>query len=324
MITVRAPFRISFAGGGSDIDSFYKENYGAVVSTTINKFMYIMIHPYFHNKITIKYSKTEDVVSINEIEHPLVRECLKLMKVEKGVEIASIADIPAGTGLGSSSAFTVALLYALSAYKQKIRTKEWLAKSACRIEINKVKEPIGKQDQYAVSFGGLNYIRFNPDGTVWIEPIIVKPKMRRQLENNLLMFYVGNERKAGQILRKQKQLMEKKRKLAPIHKMVKLAEKTKQALTQGSLGKFGELLHEGWLLKRNLTDGITNPQLDDYYNRALKAGAKGGKILGAGGGGFFLFYCDPGYHDSLRAALKLRELDFEFDDEGVKIVYFDG
>lgn len=324
MITVRTPFRISFAGGGSDIDSFYRKKHGAVVSTSINKFMYIIIHPYFHNKTRIKYSKTEDVISVNEIQHPLVRECLKLMKIEKGVEITSIADIPAGTGLGSSSAFTVGLLNALSVYKQKVRTKEWLAKTACRIEIEKVKEPIGKQDQYAVSFGGLNYIRFNPDGTVYVEPVILKPEVKSRLQNNLLMFYVGNERKAGQILSKQQQQMAEKKKYNAVCKIVKLAEKTKQALVQGKLEKFGELLHQGWLLKRGLINDITSRQLDDYYNKALEAGAKGGKILGAGGGGFFLFYCEPEYQNKLRAALQLRELKFEFDDEGVKIVYFDG
>lgn len=324
MITVRTPFRISFAGGGSDIDSFYEKSYGAVVSSTINKFMYIMIHPYFHNKIRIKYSKTEDVTSVNEIRHPLVRECLKLMKTGKGVEIASIANIPAGTGLGSSSAFTVGLLYAISAYKQKIRTKAWLAKTACQIEIERVKEPIGKQDQYAASFGGLNYIRFNPDGTVWVEPIILKPEIKTQVEKNLLMFYVGNERKAGDILSKQRKVMSEKKKYLVVREMVKLAEKTRKVLIQGELDKFGQLLHKGWLLKKTLTRNITNCQINDYYNKALKTGAKGGKILGAGGGGFFLFYCEPKYQDKLRKALRLRELDFKFDCEGTKIVYFDG
>lgn len=324
MITVRTPFRISFAGGGSDLDSFYKKSHGAVISTTINKFMYIMIHPYFHNKIRVKYSRTEDVISISQIQHPLVRECLKLMRIGKGVEITSIADVPAGTGLGSSSAFTVGLLYALSGFKRRMRTKEWLAKTACRIEIEKVKEPIGKQDQYAVSFGGLNYIRFNPDGSVWIEPIILKSEIKSQLENNLLMFYVGNERKSRNILSKQKKAMGDQKKYETVCKMVELAEKMKKVLTHGELGKFGELLHQGWILKKGLTEDITCDQLDNYYQKALKAGAKGGKLLGAGGGGFFLFYCEPKFQNKLRKALNLRELDFKFDNEGVKTVYYDG
>ncbi len=323
MITVRTPFRISFAGGGSDLHSFYKKSHGAVISTTINKFMYIMIHPYFHNKIRVKYSRTEDVISISQIQHPLVRECLKLMRIGKGVEITSIADVPAGTGLGSSSAFTVGLLYALSGFKRRMRTKEWLAKTACRIEIEKVKEPIGKQDQYAVSFGGLNYIRFNPDGSVWIEPIILKSEIKNQLENNLLMFYVGNERKSRNILSKQKKAMGDQKKYETVCKIAKLAENMKDILTQGELEKFGELLHQGWVLKKSLTEDISCSQLDNYYQKALRAGAAGGKILGAGGGGFFLFYCEPQCQDKLRRALKLRELAFKFDNEGVKTVYFD-
>lgn len=323
MIIVKTPFRISFAGGGSDLSSFYKKSYGAVVSTTIDRFMYIMIHPYFHGKIRIKYSKTEDVDSIAEIQHPLVRECLKLMKIEKGVEIASIADVPAGTGLGSSSAFTVGLLYALSAYKRRMRTKEWLAKSSCVIEIEKVKESIGKQDQYAVSFGGVNYICFNPDETVLVEPLILKPEIKKQLENNLLMFYVGNQRKASQVLKEQKEKMKDQKKYKTVCKMVKIAERMKQILLKGELERFGELLHKGWLLKKSLTGDITNYQLDDFYKKALKVGAKGGKILGAGGGGFFLFYCEPKYQNKLRKVLRLRELKFRFENEGTKIVYLD-
>lgn len=323
MIMVKTPFRISFAGGGSDIDTFYRKTYGTVVSTTINKFMYLMIHPYFHDKIRIKYSRTEDAESINKIRHPLVRECLKLMKTGKGVEIASIADVPAGTGLGSSSAFTVGLLQALSVYKQKTRTKEWLAKTACQIEIEKAGEPIGKQDQYACSMGGLNYIRFNPDKTVLVEPIILEPKVKQKLETNLLMFYVGNERKTSHILNRQKKALKNPQKFMVVSKMVEIAEETKQTLIKGQLEKFGELLHQGWLLKKKLTEGITNHQLDYYYSNALKAGALGGKLLGAGGGGFLLFYCEKKYQNQLRAALKLRELDFKFDNEGVKVIYFD-
>lgn len=324
MIIIKTPFRVSFAGGGSDIDSFYKRHYGAVISTTINKFMYVMLHPYFHEKIRIKYSRTEDVDSILKIRHPLVRESLKLMKIEKGIEIASIADVPAGSGLGSSSAFTVGLLNALSVYKNKINAKDWLAKMACQIEIDKVKEPIGKQDQYAVSYGGLNYIRFNCNGAVCVEPIILKPTVKQELANNLLLFYVGNERKASDILQEQKAAIREQEKYAAVCSMVGLVEKLRDALLRSDLDEFGEILHKGWVLKRNLTPNISNSRLDYIYEKALRSGAQGGKLLGAGGGGFFLFYCKPKYQDRLRRSLKLRELKFCPESDGTKVVYFDG
>ncbi|MBI5206284.1 MAG: GHMP kinase [Candidatus Firestonebacteria bacterium] len=323
MIITRAPFRISFAGGGSDLKSFYEKNgYGAVISTTINKYMYIMLHPYFQDKIRIKYSKLEDVDSINEIQHPIVRECLRLVKIDKGIEIASIADVPAGTGIGSSSTFAVSLLHALYSYKKIFVTKEKLAKESCEIEIDVMKEPIGKQDQYAASYGGLNYIRFNSDGSVFVEPLILKNETRSNFKKNLLMFYVGNERKASSILKKQNTNMKNEDKFEMVKKMVKLTDELKIALLNGKIKRFGEVLHEGWLLKRNLSGNITTPIIDEHYENALKAGALGGKILGAGGGGFFLFYCEPKYQNNLKKALKLRELNFEFDFEGSKILYF--
>jgi len=322
MIMTKTPFRVSFAGGGSDLKDFYLKNgYGAVVSTTIDKYMYIMIHPYFHDKIRIKYSKTEDVNEIDELQHPLVRECLKLVRIEKGIEIASIADVPAGTGIGSSSSFTVCLLHALYAYKGKFVTKERLAKESCKIEIEKVGEPIGKQDQYAASYGGLNYIRFNSDETVFVEPIICNPEVKRKLERNLLMFYVGKERKASQILRKQKENIKQEDKYKNIKKMVELAKEMKDVLNKGYIKNFGEILHKGWVFKKELVDNISNPMLDEYYKKALKAGAVGGKLLGAGGGGFFLFYCEPEYQNAVRKAVNLRELKFKFENEGSKIVY---
>ena len=323
MIMARAPFRISFAGGGSDLKSFYKKSYGAVISTTIDKYMYIMIHPYFHDKIRLKYSRTEDVNQIDEIQHQLVRESLKLVGIEKGIEIASIADVPAGTGIGSSSTFTVCLLHALYTYKGKFVTKERLAKEACKVEIEKVGEPIGKQDQYAGSYGGLNYIQFNSDETVCVEPIICKPEVKNRLKKRLLMFYVGNERKASQILKEQNENMNQEEKYEMTRKMVKLAEDLKDSLSRGSIKRFGEILHEGWLLKKEVANSISNPMLDEYYEKALKAGAMGGKVLGAGGGGFFLFYCEPKYQNKVRRTLSLRELKFSFDSEGSKIIYID-
>lgn len=324
MIIARAPFRVSFAGGGSDLRDFYSKNgHGAVLSTTIDKYMYIMIHPYFHDRIRIKYSRTEDVDEIDEIQHPLVRECLKVVGIEKGIEIASIADVPSGTGVGSSSTFTVCLLQALYAYEAKLITKEELARQACQIEMDILKEPIGKQDQYAASFGGLNYIRFNQDETVFVKPIVCKPEVNEYLERNLLMFYVGNERKSSQILREQKENMCQNEKYEIVRKMVRLAEGARDSLNGGAVKNFGKILDEGWVLKKKLASRISNPLLDEYYEKALKAGAVGGKLLGAGGGGFFLFYCEPKYQNNARKALNLRELKFKFDNEGSKIVYID-
>ena len=322
MVMSRTPFRISFAGGGSDLKTFYaRHSYGAVLSTTINKYLYIMIHPYFHDKIRIKYSKTEDVDKIDEIEHPIVRECLKVVGIEKGIEIASIADVPAGTGIGSSSAFAVCLLHALYAYTGKCVTRENLARDACKIEIEILKEPIGKQDQYAVSYGGLNYIQFFQDETVLVESITLEPEIKRVLEENLLMFYVGHERPARQILDEQKENMNQNAKVENVREMVKLAGSLKDLLNVGDIENFGEILHEGWLLKKKLASNISKPSFDKYYDRAWRAGAVGGKLLGAGGGGFFLFYCKPQYHNDIRNALKLRELKFNFDDEGSKLIY---
>jgi D-glycero-alpha-D-manno-heptose-7-phosphate kinase len=319
---VRAPFRVSFAGGGSDLQDFYSKNgYGSVLSATIDKYMYIMIHPYFHDKIRIKYSKLEDVNDIDKIQHPLVRECLRAVGIEKGIEIASIADVPAGTGVGSSSTFTICLLHALYAYKKCNVTKEQLAKEACRIEIDVLDEPIGKQDQYAASYGDFNYIRFNKDETVFMEHKVLKPERKLQLERNLLMFYVAKERRASVILSEQKNNMKKNEKFEIVRKMVELTEKIKKSLNEGDINIFGRILHEGWLLKKELTDSISNPMFDRYYERALKAGALGGKLLGAGGGGFFLFYCEQKYHSDLRRALGLRELEFKFESEGTKILF---
>ncbi len=322
MIMTKAPFRISFAGGGSDLRDFYSKNgYGAVLSTSIDKYMYLMIHPYFHDKIRIKYSRTEDVNEIDEIQHPLVRECLKLVGIEKGIEIASIADVPAGTGIGSSSTFAVCLLHSLYAFKGKFVTKEKLAREACKIEIEILKEPIGKQDQYAASYGGLNYLQFNGDETVFVEPIICKPEVKERLKRNLLMFYVGNERKSSQILSEQKENMKLDEKGEIVKKMVMLAKDLRDSLNKGNIEYFGEILHEGWLLKKKLASKISNSVLDEYYKKALNAGATGGKLLGAGGGGFFLFYCLPKYQNKVRKALNLRELKFKFEAEGSKIIY---
>lgn len=325
MIITRTPFRISFCGGGSDLPSFYEKHPGCVISTSINKYMYLTAHPFFDmDKIMLKYSKTELVNCIEDISHQIFKEVLNEFKV-KGIEITSVADIPAGTGLGSSSSFTVGLLHSLYSYHGKFVSKEKLASKACVVEIEKLGEPIGKQDQYAAAYGGLNYISFQSNGKVFVEPIIMKAETYNRLENNLLMFYTGDVRSASKILAEQNKNMNDQVKFDNLVQMTDLTKEMKKALEANQLDSFGEILHESWLLKQSLASGISNQVINDYYELALKNGAKGGKLLGAGGGGFLLFYCEEEEQGKLREALKdLRELDFKFDYEGSKVVYVEG
>ncbi|VVB51320.1 Galactokinase [uncultured archaeon] len=323
MIITKTPFRVSFVGGGSDVKEFYEQSPGAVLSTTINKYMYISSHRFFDvDKIRVKYSKTETASNVNEIEHPIVREVLKKFKIEGAIEISSNADVPAGTGLGSSSSFTVGLLHNLYARQGKHTTKEKLAEEACDIEISRLKEPIGKQDQYAAAFGGLNVLTFSPTGKVAVEPIHLKKDTFEELQKNLLMFYTGDQRKTSAILEEQKKNMQSEDKVETLKKMVALVGELRNALYNGDLNEFGQLLNQNWTLKQKLASKITNPQINAHYEKALKNGALGGKLLGAGGGGFLLFYCEEGKQDKLRNALTpLRELTFKFDTEGSKVIY---
>lgn len=324
MILVKTPFRISFVGGGSDLPSFYKRHYGAVVSTTIDKFMYIAIHPYFHNKIRVKYSLTEDVDTVAEIRHPLVRECLKFQGIEQGMEVASFADVPAGTGMGSSSAFTVCLLHALHALRSQPVTPEQLAAQACFIEIERAGEQIGKQDQYAAAYGGLNYMRFNEDGTVAVEPVDCSARTIEELQRHVMLFYVGQERPASSILSEQSRNMENQEKYEHVMQMVELASELRNALEKGKIAAVGDIVHQGWILKSSLATGISNPVVDQYYRLAREAGAAGGKLLGAGGGGFLLIFCAPGKQPAVREALgDLREMSFAMSPQGSTMIYDD-
>jgi D-glycero-alpha-D-manno-heptose-7-phosphate kinase len=322
MIITRTPFRISFVGGGTDLEAFYSRHPGCVLSTAINRYMYISIHPYFDsNQTWLKYSKTECASSYNEIEHRCFRQILYDFKVN-GVEITTTADVPAGTGLGSSSSFTVGLLLTLYSHLGTFASKERLAKEACEIEICELKEPIGKQDQYAASYGGLNFIQFHPDGTVSVDPVIMKSETLRRLQENLLMFYTGDVRSASAILKEQRENTKKSDKFENLKKMTELAHSLLDSLQNNNLSLFGEILHEGWLLKKTLANEISNGEIDHYYNTALRNGAKGGKLLGAGGGGFLLFYCEKEDQEKLRLALSnLKELKFRFDFEGAKVIY---
>lgn len=321
MIISKTPFRISFAGGGTDIPSFYRHEAGAVISATINKFMYVFVHNHFEkSKIRLAYTQTEIVDSVHELQHELVREAMKLAHVIEGVEIATIADIPAGTGLGSSSSLTVGALNALYTYKSQHISEERLAREACKIEIDIVKEPIGKQDQYIAAYGGLKHFCFNPDETVDVKPIICSKSTMTQLENNLLMFYTGKSRQAYEILRKQSANTQKK--FSDLVQLKELAFKVRDALNNNDLTSFGELLKAGWLIKKNLTSITSNEFIDKYYDLAIKAGALGGKLLGAGGGGFLLFYAPEEKHDSVRKALNdLREEHFKFQPTGSRITH---
>lgn len=323
MIITRTPFRVSFAGGGSDLPSFYRKHEGCVLSTSINKYMYVSIHPTFDRKITsIKYSKAENVEDVRQIQHPIARQLLLDYKVS-GVEINSIADVPSGTGLSSSSAYTVGLINLLKAYTGKYASQAKIAEEACRIEINKLGEPIGKQDQFGTAIGGLKYIRFLPDDSVDVEPVIMCQETRHKLDENLLLFYTGLTHSAGVILKEQGQnLASDEKKFESMVKMTDLTKEMYGALISDDLTRFGEILHENWNLKREMSSAISNPLVDKYYNIAMNSGATGGKLLGAGGGGFLLFYCEKSKQDRLRSALSdLVELPFSLENGGTKVIY---
>lgn len=324
MIITRAPFRVSFCGGGSDLPSFYKKYNGCVLSTSIRKYMYLTLHTYFHeDQIVLKYSKTEIVKKYDEIEHRIFKQCLSDFGV-KGVEITSMADIPSGTGLGSSSSFTVALLQLLYTYKGKYVSKYKLAKEACEVEINKLGEPIGKQDQFAAAHGGLKFYEFLSNGFVNVEPIIMKEDSYRKLESNILMFYLGGTHSASEILKEQSQNVVSEDKAAVQIQMCEIARELKEELQNNNVDALGELLNKNWILKKKLASGITTPAIDDVYDRAMTSGATGGKLLGAGGAGFMIFYVPEGKHNSVRESLsEFREIDFEIDNSGATIVHID-
>jgi D-glycero-alpha-D-manno-heptose-7-phosphate kinase len=324
MIISKTPLRMSFVGGGSDLPAFYREFGGAVVSTAIDKFVYVTINKKFDDQIRVSYSKTEEAKSVEEIKHPLVRESMKWLGVKGGVEITSIADIPAkGTGLGSSSSFTVGLLNALHAFANRHASADKLAREACEIEIAHCGEPIGKQDQYAAAFGGFRFIQFNPDDSVSVEPIICQRETVRQLENNLLVFYTGITRSASALLKTQQlAVTTEKAKRTTLQKMVELAGQLKVELQKNNLAAFGEIIHENWLLKRSLTRQVSNNVIDGWYSRARKAGAVGGKLLGAGSGGFLMFYAPQEKHKAIARELsELRRMEFRFEPQGSKIIF---
>jgi D-glycero-alpha-D-manno-heptose-7-phosphate kinase len=325
MIISKTPCRLSFAGGGSDIESYYREYGGAVVSVTIDKYVYLTLQTKFDHHIRIGYSRTEDVERVDDIQHPIVRHCLNMLGPRQGVEITSHADIPSrGSGLGSSSSFTVGLLNGLYAYQGRHASPQQLAEQACHVEIDLCGDPIGKQDQFAAAFGGLRMYHFHPDGSVGVEPLICRAQTLEKLQRNLMMFYTGITRSAGDILKEQtRALGSETSAIEKMHHMVAHAHAMRNELENGNPEAVGEILHESWMLKRGLTSGISNMAIDQCYQEAREAGAVGGKILGAGGGGFLLLYVPQKHQEAVRKALgKLRPIPLSFEHEGSKIVFY--
>ena len=321
MIISQTPLRISFVGGGTDLKSFYHHEDGMVLSTAIDKYVYVIVKERFDDKIYINYSIKEIVNSVPEIKHQLVREAMKKVGVEKGVEITTLADIPSeGSGLGSSSSITVGLLNALYNYAGVQVTLERIAGEACEIEIDICKKPIGKQDQYIAAYGGLNRITFHPDESVSVSKLPVFNTNLLILGSRLLLFFTNKTRKSDVILKKQKQETEKKR--AVLSEMKNLVPKLEESLCNYKFNRLGKLLQDNWLLKKSLVGSISNPEIDIMYDKAMDAGALGGKICGAGGGGFLLMFVPKEKQDKVRAALsEYRELPFMLDSFGSRIIF---
>jgi D-glycero-alpha-D-manno-heptose-7-phosphate kinase len=326
MIISRTPLRVSFVGGGTDLPAFCEEHGGAVVSTSIDKWIHVIVARRFEGDVRVSYSQTEIVADANDVSHELVREAMKTTGIPRGVDVLTLADVPArGTGLGSSSAVTVGLLNALYAFQGVYKSPPELAEEASRIEIDVLGKPIGRQDQYAAAIGGLNLLEFLPNGGgVRIEPVVCSPETIRRLHRSLLLFYTGRQRSADQILEGQGEAIRNGSAVAALHQMRDLAYDLRERLGAGDSDALGELLHSNWELKRSLTGGVSNAEIDDYYEAARSAGARGGKLLGAGAGGFLLVSAPEERHAAVRAALsQLREVPFRFAARGTQISLLD-
>jgi len=322
MIIVQTPLRVSLFGGGTDFPSFFKkEGGGCVLSSTIDKYIYVTIKKRFDHMLRVGYTQTEMIESVDDIQHELIREAFRMTGIEKGVEITTMGDIPsAGTGLGSSSTVTVGSLNAMYTYLGKITPAERLAQEASEIEIDILGKPIGLQDQYIASFGGLRFIEFTPDEKIISNKIDLEPRLKRQLDENLLLFYTGITRQSDKILNEQE--INASINKETLCEMKRLAYEAMCELQNGNLNVIGELLHESWTLKKQLASQISNGNIDNLYQTARNAGAIGGKITGAGGGGFLLLYCTPEKHESVRNALHfLQELTFRLEPDGTKVIF---
>jgi D-glycero-alpha-D-manno-heptose-7-phosphate kinase len=321
MVMTKAPLRITFVGGGTDLPFYYeKRGYGAVVSGAINKYIYVTVNRKFDDNIRVSYSKTEIVDSVEKIEHPSVREALRLLEITKGIEIVSISDIPSrGTGLGSSSSFIVGLLHALHSYKGEFVNPEELAREAVKIEREILKEPGGKQDQYMAAYGDINFIKFLMDGTVDVRPLISHDSSINSIEESLLLLYLDKERSSSDIHRDQ--IKNSDGKMDVYDRMRDLTEETFNAICEGNSDLLGELMHRNWILKKNLSRKISDDWIDRKYSNALKLGAKGGKVVGAGGGGFLLLVAEPELHNKIANGLGLRKIDFKFSHSGSRVIF---
>jgi len=324
MIITRSPLRVSLGGGGTDLPSYYREHEGFLIAAAIDKYVYITLHQTFVNEIIIKYSKMERVTTINEIQHPIIREALKLVNIQNpNLELASMADIPSGTGLGSSGSFTCALLKALHAYKKTLIHPNELAEQACHIEIDLLKEPVGKQDQYISAYGGINCFRFCKNDTVEAKPLKISEETLYSLEDNLLLFFTGYSRSASTILKEQddKSKNNDSSIIENLHFVKELGYKSQRAFESGDLEKFAELMNVHWEYKKQRSNAMSNSKINEWYDIAHKNGALGGKLIGAGGGGFLMFYTNDNM--KLRHAMAhegLKEVRFKFDFEGSKVV----
>lgn len=328
MIIVRAPFRLPIGGGGTDLPSYYSKYEGSLITASINKYMFVNINePALVNKIKIVYNKNE-IVELNEIDkiqHDIVREALKYLNIQKPIEIHSMADLSAGTGMGSSSTYTVALLKGLNTMQRRFISLQETAEEACKIEIELCKKPIGKQDQYAATFGGINHLHINKNGIVTINPIKLKQETIYELENRLMMFYTGINRDTNKIIQEQsnKIIIDEYLATESMHNIKKIGNKIYEALLNDDITTFGELLNEHWIEKKKISNQMSSTNIDKWYNLGMNNGAIGGKIMGAGGGGFLLFCTKNGNRKELRNIMEkegLQYMDFKFDFEGVKVL----
>lgn len=320
MIIVQTPLRVSFFGGGTDFPSYFRREGGCVLTSAIDKYIFITVKKRFDHLLRVGYTRTEMVTSLDEIQHELFREALRLTGIREAVEINSTGDIPsAGTGLGSSSTVTVGTLHALYTLMGEIVPAERLAREACEIELDILDKPIGVQDQYIAAYGGLRFIEFHPDGLVSIQKVVMDVDSRRRLNDNLLLFFTGTERRADLILKEQVDNISERRPI--LKRMAQMAETARQELVAGNVDAIGVLLQEAWSLKKQLASRITNDAIDEMYSAALRAGAIGGKITGAGGGGFLLLYCQHDKQDAVRSALGLQELPFQLEPDGSKVIF---
>jgi D-glycero-alpha-D-manno-heptose-7-phosphate kinase len=325
MILSRAPLRITLGGGGTDLESYYSKYGGFLIAAGINRYCTILANRRFYDSIRLTYSEMEIVDSIEQVRHRIFREALKVVGIYKNIELHSTADVPSNSGLGSSSCFTVTLLNALHTYKGEHVSRKDLAEEACRIEIDILGEPIGKQDQYMASFGGINCLTFNNDGQVLVEPLRISEEVLDRLMGNILFFFTGKERKSSEILKEQndKTLKDDPVVERNLHQIKDIGLKTRDYLENGDIDMFGDLLHEHWEAKKKLSLKVSDPFIDECYEVARKSGALGGKVMGAGGGGFFMFYCQNGDRQQVTEAMRkigLRQEKFQIDWDGARIM----